>query len=130
MKTIKPNTVLPKGAKLLNKPVRKQTGNWVSMVFDAKLVRKGITWLRVKDGMSGNNDREDWVADIPKICASAHDYEWREPRFGAYKYNSFKEALDGAVALAIDYTDESIQNREEALIATKASMAKLRKAYS
>lgn len=99
MKTIKLNTVLPKGGKLLKKPLKKKTGNWVEMIFDAEVLVEGIRWLRVQGGMGqgsplprNSNPREDWVADIPHGCASVHDYQFREPRWGFHEYNSFEEA--------------------------------------
>lgn len=91
MKIIVPNTVLPKGAKIIP-TVKKEIGGWVEMEFDAKVERFGLTWFRCKGGISHDGDREDWIADMPWGCLSVSDYQFREPRFGFDKFNSFDEA--------------------------------------
>ena len=62
------------------------------MEFDAKVERLGLRWLRVKDGMCGRSEREDWVADVPFACVSIHDYHWNGERFGA-NHGSFNNAI-------------------------------------
>lgn len=66
-------------------------GSWVKMTFDAKVERCGIVWFRVKDGLGKRGDREDWVANIPHICVSVHDYQWNGDEFGA-NHGSFDNA--------------------------------------
>jgi len=100
LKLIAPNSVLPKGAKLIKPPIEKEVGGWVLQEFDARVERLGLTWLRVKGGMGGS---EDWIADIPSGCVSIHDYEWREPRWGSARYESFDEACAGRIARAIEH---------------------------
>lgn len=71
-----PNTVLPKGGRLLQPPVKRQIGGWVKMTYDATVQRHGLTWLRVQGGFGGRGDREDWVADLPSGSVSVSDYDW------------------------------------------------------
>jgi len=72
MKKPKPNTVLPKGGRLI-KPFQSTFGSWIKQTFDAKVERFGLTWYRVQGGFGGKGGREDWVADIPCACLSASD---------------------------------------------------------
>lgn len=100
----KPNTVLPDGGKLI--PVlRKKVGNWVEMEFDAEVMRFGQRWLRVKDGMGGRNDREDWIMDIPGQGVSIHDYHWNGEDFGA-NHGSFDNAILEEMKLSRGYASE------------------------
>jgi hypothetical protein len=109
MKTIVPNTVLPKGARLI-KPFEKKIGGWVEMEFDAEVERLGLTWYRVKGGMGErkNGDREDWIADIPSCCISIHDYQWREPRWGSFGYESFDKAIAGRTKEALSIAKHTV----------------------
>ncbi len=61
---------------------KKIEGAWVEMTFDAEFFHRGIRWLRVKGGMGERGDREDWVADIPNVSISVHDYHWNGDSFG------------------------------------------------
>ncbi len=92
MKAIVPNSVLPKGAKKIV-TLKREVGGWAEMEFDAICERHGLKWLRVKNGMGGRADSEDWVCDLPSACLSVHDYQWREPRWGFDKFDSFDEAV-------------------------------------
>lgn len=104
---IKPNTVLPKGGKLLN-PIRTASiAGWSEMQYDAKVKCAGLTWLRVKGGMGGDNSGEEWVADIPSGCLSVHDYSWRAPRWGFDKWNSFEEAATESIKRHVAYARQS-----------------------
>lgn len=85
----------PKGIKPIK--LTASIGNWVRMQFDAYIVRNGIRWLRVKGGMSGNNDREDWVADLPEVCISVSDYNWDKRLDFGTCYGSFEKAILGIV---------------------------------
>jgi hypothetical protein len=126
MKTIAPNTVLPKGARLFLKPIHAKIGGWNEMEFDASVERLGLTWYRVKGGMGRNqagnatNDREDWVADIPVMALSVHDYQWREPRWGFHRYKSFDEAIAEQTKEGLESaTRRLIKLEEEAESVTK-----------
>ena len=88
----KPNTKLPKGARLLPQPVRKKVAGWTEMEYDAEVERLGLTWLRVRGGMGGREDREDWVAKTPALCISVHDYHWNGDDFGP-DYGTFDNAI-------------------------------------
>lgn len=107
----KPNAKLPAGAEMLPKPIRKKFGDWVEMVFDAKISRYGITWYRVKGGMGGDNSREDWVADLP-FCASVHDYHWNGDSFGA-SYGSFEASLDAQMRQSRKYAAYQLRELEK-----------------
>lgn len=102
MKLIKPNTILPRGGKLL-KPFKKQIGGWVAMEFDAEVQVSGVRWLRVMGGMGDkpDNDREDWVADVP-LTASVHDYQWREPFWGSVRYATFEQGCRDQFKYALE----------------------------
>ena len=98
---IKPNTVLPKGAKLV--PVfKKSIGGWVEMEYNATVERLGLKWHRVKDGMGQRGDSEEWICDLPSGCINVHAYSWRAPRWGFERYNSFDEAVVGETQKGID----------------------------
>jgi hypothetical protein len=60
------------------RPTWKKIGGWEKMCYDRELFYKGHRWLRVKDGMGGGGDREDWVLDHPCMTVSIHDYDWQE----------------------------------------------------
>jgi hypothetical protein len=96
---VKPNTVLPNGAKLIT-PRKVKLPTWVEMEVDAEVERHGIIWYRVRGGMGFRNDCEDWVANFP-VGMSVHDYQWRAPRWGSISVNSFDEAIDHAVRRAL-----------------------------
>jgi len=51
---------------------------WEPMQYDRELFHKGRRWLRVKNGMDGRGNREDWVLDHPCMTVSVHDYNWQE----------------------------------------------------
>lgn len=87
----KPNSKLPRGARLLKPMVTKEIGSWVRMTFDASVERYGVRWLRVYKGMGSDGRREDWVADIPCFGISVHDYHWNGDTFGA-DHGSFDNA--------------------------------------
>lgn len=73
------------------------------MEYDAAYSYRGIRWLRVKDGMNGAGDREDWVAELPTGTASVHDYQWREPRGGSVKAETFHDAMDIELRRMLEY---------------------------
>jgi len=122
----KPNKVLPKGAFLI-KPVRLVLGDWSPLVFDAKVVRAGITWYRVKGGLSeGDNSREDWLADVPKICISVHDYHWNGDTFGP-QHGSFDKAVKAESKAALRNSKERLAEKQELVLELKNSIAVLEK---
>jgi len=85
---------LPKNARMLKSVKTTQISGWAEMSYDAEMYLHGIQWLRVKDGMGGGGDREDWVAVVPYGTFSVHDYQWREPRCGFVKVDSIEEAME------------------------------------
>lgn len=109
---------LPKGAILFKNPLTKKTGIWNELTFDAKVERYGITWLRVMGGFGSRSQagwhfrpttawpQEDWIADLPGICISVHDYNWDKGNFGT-KYNCFNDAVIGETRGALDCAMES-----------------------
>lgn len=92
---------LPEGAKTFSTPLKATVGSWVEMDFDAYFHKYGVRWLRVKDGMGGRGDRDDWVADTPRVGICVHDYHWTGPLFG-HRYPSFDAALRGEFRRALD----------------------------
>jgi hypothetical protein len=100
VKAIKPNTVLPRGGRLI-KVSKKKIGGWNPMKYDAKVVRFGLRIYRVAGGMGGANDREDWVVDVPHACVSVHCYQWRPPRWGFEKFSSFDEVIEAMLTNAV-----------------------------
>jgi hypothetical protein len=81
--------------KLLKKAEVKKVGSWSEMTYDAETYV--IRWLRVKDGMGGRGDREDWVADIPGMTICVHDYNWKEMSFGVRFGKTRDEAMVAAL---------------------------------
>lgn len=94
---------LPKGAKRIDPPLTKEVGNWVAMEYDAEFDWFGIRWLRAKGGFSDNGDREDWVADIPGVNISVHDYHWGGSSFGPNR-GSFLGAIEAETKAALQMT--------------------------
>ena len=104
---------LPKGAKLLRKPLQKKIGGWTTLVLDAVLNKGDYRWYRVKDGFGEHGDREDWVADVPaRLCISVSDYMFREPFWGFEHYKSFESALSGQLKRAIIYARNDLKKRQ------------------
>lgn len=122
-KFIKANSILPDGAKLMPVEILK-IGSWSPLKMDASYERHGTTWFRVKGGMGGSGDREDWVANIFGVCISVHDYMWREPRCGFHVYKSFTESIDKQIAEHRQYGKKRIEEARSKLNdAIKASKA-------
>lgn len=120
MKTkFKPNTRLPKGGKLLLKPIRGDIGSWLAMEYDSEVFRNGLTWLRVKDGFGGRNDREDWVGKVSSGCLSVSDYNWQDTGFGT-NYGSFDKAIKAKCKSLFD----SLKNDEQAALKKLQSIRK------
>lgn len=105
----------------------KKIGGWNEMEYDKTIVRKGITWYRVKDGMGGQGDREDWVASVPELCISVHDYQWREPRWGIISYPSFKAALDGEILRGIESGKSRLEKKKAEIERLTTAVAMLEK---
>jgi len=94
---------------LLKKPVRRKIAHWVEMAYDAKVRVHGLWWLRVKGGMGGQRDREDWVADIG-VCISVHDYQYiKKKKFGIRFYGSIEKACLGEMRAALENVNNLIQ---------------------
>jgi hypothetical protein len=131
---VKPNTKLPKGARLL-KPRRMAVGEWLPQMVDARLVRHSINWYRVAGGFGGRNDREDWIAQLPATCVSVSDYNWRKD-VGVF-YPSFEAAMDGEIVLAVQHlltshwkAKEKLADIERALEVATAAVARRKKGAS
>ncbi len=126
----KPKLRLPRGAKLC--PAFKATiGSWVEMEYDAVVVRLGITWYRIKDGMDGSGKREDWVADLPEFCVSVSDYNWRPSRrmSGRFKfYRSFNAAIIGELQQVLIHARNNLPRIEETVRQIRRSIATLKAA--
>ena len=101
---------LPKGAKEIK--VKKKIGGWVEMEFDAKLIHRGIQWLRVKDGFGDKGDREDWVADIPITCISVSDYHFRKEMYWGFKEHQ-ADTIFGAMDIQLLEAKEHIAHRKK-----------------
>ncbi len=92
------------GMVLLLQPKRQKIGGWVEQIHDAKLHRLGLTWYRVQEGFGGRGDREDWVADVPRIAVSVSRC-YNSQSWGSVfddKVVSFNEAMKLEVAEKLD----------------------------
>lgn len=94
--------------------MRLKIGGYVELEFDAKLVRNGISWYRVRDGFGQRGDREDWVADVPGHSLSANDYNWNGDVFGP-SYGTFEKALDMQAAYAYGFVQQNIDKARRRL---------------
>lgn len=117
---------LPKGAKII-KPITKKVGTWVKLGFDAKVMRNGITWLRVKGGFGGRGDREDWGAVLPGISLFVSDYHWNGDSFGE-SYGSFDNAVKAKTYEALKYAKEEAMKKRKLLSILDASIKRLQMA--
>jgi hypothetical protein len=120
MKTIK----LKKGARLLKPELTAKIGGWKEMTFDAELPYMGdIAWLRVKNGMGGANGpdvslREDWVANVPCLCISVHDYQWMKGLSFGPNYGNFQDACLAQLKRGLDHArfqKKELQHRAKVL---------------
>lgn len=122
---LKPNTILPSGAKVI--PARKRNvGSWLPQVVDAEVERSGVTWYRVKGGLGGRGDREDWVASLPGLAVAVSDYHWNGEDFGP-SYGSFDNAIRQELDLALEYAREQVRKAKLNLLALEASEKLLEK---
>lgn len=104
MKT-KPNSTLPNGGELI--PVtRVKTGTWREMAVDARVERNGICWYRVKGGMGERGDREDWIAAVPGIGISVHDYHYNGEDFGP-NHGTFDNACLQEALKQLEYAKQT-----------------------
>ena len=120
----KANTILPRGARLLKRPVTKKVGNWNELTFDATVRRLGITLLRVKGGFSERGDREDWICVLPFGTCSVSDYNWRSVGFGM-NFGSFDKAVAASVKRAQEHIKETITQTELKLVEARKALALL-----
>jgi hypothetical protein len=111
---VKPNTVLPKGGEMLPKVIKAKIGGWAEMEYDAKVMRHGLEWLRVKDGMGSRGDREDWVANVNSIAISVHDYHWNGDDFGP-NHGTFNNACEQEMKKGLMFAKEAIVEMQEAI---------------
>lgn len=121
---------LPKGGKLLEPAIKRQIGGWSEQELDAKIIRFGLTLYRVKDGMGGNGDREDWIVDVPSGCVSIHDYQYRAPYWGFEKYSSFDKAIAGQIQRGIEHEKGKIINHERKAEEARKSLQLLKHALT
>lgn len=102
---VKPNTVLPEGAELLLKKLKREFGGYRPLIYDARLKHLGVWWFRVYLGLGSRNDREDWIADLPGCSASVHDYYWNG-HAGGPNYESIQAAMSDKMFRAIEAADK------------------------
>lgn len=121
---MKTKTRLPKGAKLVN-PFTKKIGSWVEMTFDAEVIRYGIKWYRVKDGMGVSGEREDWVADLPAGCLSIHDYHWNGNPFGR-DWGTFNGAIMGETKLFLQDQQARLLEFRQKITKVEATLRQLK----
>lgn len=100
-------------------------GAWKPMRFDAQTERFSVRWLRVLGGMSGKNDREDWVADLPAVCVSVHDYHWNGDDFGP-SYESFDNACRVELRNELVYATEQLERTRALAVELEKAIAILR----
>lgn len=114
--------MLPKGARLM-KPARLSLGGWSKLTYDAKVLRSGITWYRVKGGLAEeDNSREDWIADTPEICVSVHDYQWNGDSFGT-NYGSFDKAVRGEAKRFLAFGKHRLEELQQKIAGLKTGIA-------
>lgn len=120
---------LPKGSRKIV-PVKKEIGHWVKMTYDAQLIFRGVQWLRVKDGMSGNADREDWVANLGGVCISVHDYCFRAPYWGheSHRAKDIFGAMDIQLKEGLQQAENTQKERLKEAAILKSTIEKLRSA--
>lgn len=107
----KPNSILPKGAQLIE-PREVKLATWLPQIVDAEIVLDGIKWYRVKGGFGNRHDREDWIADVPGISISTNDYSWNGEDFGP-DYGTFENACKQNLIEALRFAEK----QKEKLIA-------------
>lgn len=126
----KPNTRLPKSARRLKPELVLTVGNWVEQTFDAEVWRYGVRWLRVKGGFGdGQYPREDWIAEIPAVAISVHDYHWNGDTFGD-NYGTFDNACKQELKKELQFIHSRIIETEEKLAAQLEARRLLTKAFS
>ena len=88
---------------------RLKTGGWAEQDVDARAIHKGIDWYRVEDGFGTRGDREDWIADLPKlsVCVS-RDLGSEYYRVGVRNFPTIEEAMDEAIKNAMRHSDWKI----------------------
>lgn len=119
-----PNPQYKTGIEII-KTFKKKICNWVEMEFDAKVVKHGVTWLRVKDGMGGRGDRDDWVADLPDACICVHDYNWTTQNFG-HNYGSFDAACLGELKRGLERQNYEVKELTQKLDKARKGLVRLR----
>lgn len=108
------------GARKLKTKIRATIGHWVEMQYDAELRRRGLTWLRVVGGFSGDNRREDWVASVPSGCLSVNAKDIGRIRFEA--------ALDREVKNNIADLRRKVREEKRELENAKTALLMLQRA--
>lgn len=116
---------LHSGSKAINPPIKMKLGRCVEMEYDAALEFSGIRWFRVHKGMGCRGDREDWVADVPGICVSVHNYQWRAPFWGLVRYESFRAAMIGEAKSALESAAYRIAEKEKEVFTLRKGMESL-----
>lgn len=130
MKKFSPNTKLPAGATLLKRVRKLKIGNWVEMEYDAAIMRNGITWLRVKGGFSQDNQREDWIAELPHSTCSVSDYNWRKDADGFVSQfiGTFTQCMDAQLKEALEQMEADKQEHFKKSLDLQESISKIEKA--
>lgn len=96
------------------------------MTFDRELYHNGIRWLRVKNGMGGRGDREDWVADVNHMTVSVHDYQFRPPYRGWDKYKSMTAAMDDQLRKGLEQLEGDAKKAQKHLKNVLATCSKMK----
>jgi len=115
---------------MLKRILKTEIGGWSEMEYDAQMKRLGITWYRVKGGMGGRGDREDWIANLPSGCVVVHGYQYRAPYWGFEKYRSLNAAIAGQIEGAIKNERGKISACESKIKAARESLQLLQAALS
>ena len=79
---------------------KKKLGNYVELVYDAKLRFMDIDWYRVYRGFGGRDDREDWVADIPGVAASISRWKSYKGSGGGWEAFGSEPGYDREAAMS------------------------------
>ncbi len=115
---------------MLKSILKTAIGGWSEMEYDASMERFGLTLYRVKDGMGGAGDREDWVIALPSGCLCVHDYQYRKPYWGLEKYRSIDAAIVGQLKSGIDGQKAKALQCDARAKDAKAALAILEKAFA
>jgi hypothetical protein len=111
------------------KPFKKKIDGWVEMEYDASTEVGIFTWFRVKGGMSGRSNREDWVCDVPYGTVSVHDYQLVGNQLLAYRqFNSFEKAAKSELKKCLEYIKHKKQKLLDEIVASETAIKLIERA--